>query len=122
MNTILWICQALLCVIFLYSGVIKVSMAPAKIVSMGQTGVAGLPEKSIRLIALSELAGAVGIVLPWLLHQWPVLTPFSAVGFCIIMVCASLIHYRRGEYKTVAGNMFIFFVALLVAVLRFGQL
>ena len=119
MNTLLWIFQALLCLIFLYSGIMKSTKTNTQLVQMGQTGVEGLPNGFIHFIGVIEIIGSIGIILPWLLNLLPIFTPITAIGFSIIMVCAGIIHIRRKEYKTALGNFAILALAIFVAIERF---
>ncbi len=68
---------------------------------MGQTGVEHVPTPLIRFIGVSELVGAVGLLIPWYTQVWPILTPIAAVCLGLIMLPAGVIHYRRGEIQTV---------------------
>src|SRR5258705_10906381 len=98
MNTILWSCQALLAVTFGYSGFCKSTLSEKVLVyEKGQTGVEGLPMAFTRSIGISEMLGAVGIILPWWLGVAPVLTPVTAVCFALLMVFVAPIHYKRKE-------------------------
>jgi hypothetical protein len=122
MNTILWICQGLLAVIFLYSGSNKTFLSGRQLIAKGQTGVMNLPDVVIHTIGVSELLGAVGLIVPWYTGIYPILTPIAAVGFAVIMVLAAPIHYRLKEPKNVAKNAVIFLVAVFVAWGRFSML
>ena len=122
MNTALWTAQALLFLIFLYSGFYKSTKSAPELVAMGQTGVEGMANPLVHFIGIIELLGSAGIIFPWLLHMLPVLTPVTAAGFAIIMVLAAIIHIRRKEYRTAAGNAFILALAVFVAAGRFSQL
>jgi hypothetical protein len=53
MNTTLWICQAFLALIFLYSGIAKSSQSREWLVSHSQTGVANISMSLIRFIGTS---------------------------------------------------------------------
>ncbi len=76
-NTMLWVAQSLLAVLFLFSGVMKSTQSEQKLVASGQTGVEGLPRPLIRFIGISEILGAVGLVLPMLSNVMPGLTPLG---------------------------------------------
>jgi len=115
MNTILWIAQAFLAVSFLYSGCCKSVFSEQKLIAIGQTGVAGYSHSTIRFIGISEILGAIGIILPWLTGLWPVLTPVAAICFAIIMLLAAPIHYRLKEPRNIATNITLLVLALLVA-------
>lgn len=122
MNTILWICQGLLAAAFLYSGICKTFLSEQQLIAKGQTGIVNLPAFTIHSIGISEVLGAVGLILPWYTGIYPILTPVSAICFAVIMVLAARIHYRLKEPQNVAKNAFIFLVAVFVAWGRFSML
>lgn len=115
MNTILWILQALIAAVFLYSGVQKSIYSEQKLVANGNTGVEGLPTGLIRFIGISEILGTIGIILPLLLHILPILTAISAICFAVIMIPAAIIHYKRHEPKNVLNNCILFLMCVFVA-------
>ncbi len=115
MNTILWILQSLVAILFLYSGIHKSIYSEQELVASGQTGVEGLPIALIRFIGISEILGTIGIILPLLLHILPILTAISAIGFSTIMIPAAVIHYRRHEPKNVLTNCILFFICVFIA-------
>lgn len=122
MNTLLWIGQALLGVIFLLSGYAKGTWSVQKLAASGQTGALEVSLPVLRFIALTEILGAVGITVPWITGIAPVLTPLAAIGFAIIMVLAARVHYRRGEMKNVRNNMILLALSLFVAIGRLATL
>lgn len=123
MNTVLWVFQLLLAVVFVASGSAKSFMSKARMIETGQTGVAPFPVPVIRAVAVLEVVGAVGLVLPWLMGVTRVLTPLAAVGLSIVMVGAAVSHSRLGEYKqAVAVNGSLFVLLTVVAVQRFSHL
>jgi hypothetical protein len=118
MNVALWVGQALLALVFVYSGALKVSQSGERLVEMGQTGAAVFPLPLIRFVASCELLGAVGVIVPWLTNTARVLTPLAAAGFVAIMVGAVAAHARLHEPRNVAATSFILLVAGAVAVGR----
>lgn len=114
MNTTLWILQSLVAFTFIYSGISKSILSEKKLVANGQTGVEGLPLPLIRFIGISEIFGAIGIILPLLLNILPILTIISAICFAVIMILAARIHYKRHEYKSVFINIIIFLVCIFI--------
>lgn len=118
MNALLWILQAALAAVFAASGLAKISQPKDRLIASGQTGVAPFPVPVIRLTALCELLGAVGIVLPRLAGVAPYLTPLAAVGFAIVMVGAIASHAYLREPRNVALTTLIFIAAVTVAVGR----
>jgi hypothetical protein len=115
MNTILWIVQGILSLAFLYSGLNKSILSPQQLIANGQTGVVNLPAPVIRFIGISEVLGAVGIIVPELTNIWPVLTPVTAICFAVIMVLAANIHYKLQEPKNVTTNLVLLVLSVFVA-------
>ena len=64
MNALLWTLQAVLAAIFTASGLAKISQPKDRLIASGQTGVAPFPLPVIRVTALCELLGAIGILVP----------------------------------------------------------
>ena len=130
MNVALWTTQLLLAVIFGASAVYKGTHAKEEIVASGQTGVTWYGIAFIRFIALSELCGSAGLVLPWALRTARALTPFGACGLAIIMMGAAVSHGRLAcsgarparEWANVATNSALLAGCLFVAIERFVEL
>lgn len=76
----LWIAQALLAALFLFAGGFKL-LAPATQLKLPIP----LPIAFIRFIAVCELLGALGLILPGALRVRRELTPIAGVGLVIIM-------------------------------------
>ena len=116
MNLILWAIQILLAIVFLVSGIAKVTRPSQRLK-------AGLPEFHpgvIRLVAVAEIVGALGLILPGITGIAPILTPVAATGLAIIMVGAVITHARRREGKAVAMNVVLLVLTVVVALGRFG--
>jgi DoxX-like family len=122
MTIFLWILQGILAVVFAGSGIAKSTMSRERLIATGQTGVALFPMPVVRLTALAEIAGAVGITLPWATGVLPVLTPVAALGFCAVMLGAMSSHWRLREPRNVAVNAVLLAMALTVALGRFAGL
>lgn len=84
MNIALWIVQGLLSALFLFGGVSKLMIPIEEI-----TASVPLPGYFIQFIAVAEILGAIGLVLPWALRILPGLTPLAASGLVIIMIGAT---------------------------------
>jgi uncharacterized membrane protein YphA (DoxX/SURF4 family) len=97
LNVALWISQVLLAIVFFYSGAMKSTKTEKELVAMGQTGVENLSGSLIRFIGVSEILGAVGMILPWLTGIVPILTPVAATSLGMIMILAAIVHFRRNE-------------------------
>jgi uncharacterized membrane protein YphA (DoxX/SURF4 family) len=122
MNNLLWTGQIILAAIFLYSGINKTIYSERQLIDRGQTGVVGRRPATIRFIGISELAGAVGIILPWWTGTLAFLTPVAAACFALIMLLAAPIHYRLKESRNVAVNLLVLAISLFVAWGRCQQL
>lgn len=80
------------------------------------------PVSTIRIIGLSELLGAIGLILPLALDFLPILTPVAAVGLAIIMILAAIHHLKHKESKAIVFNAVLFLLAFFVAYGRFTAL
>ena len=86
LNAVLWSAQALLALLYLFAGGMKLIMPIEEM-----TRDVPLPGAFLRFIGVAEVLGALGLVLPWLLGIRPGLTPLAAAGLAIIMVGATVI-------------------------------
>ena len=120
MNTALWIVAGVLAFVFVGSGVLKLVASKDKLVAAGQGWAADVDANAIRGIGAAEVAGAIGLIVPPLVHILPVLAPVAAVGLALTMVGAIVTHGRRKEYPNVAINVVLLGLALFVAWGRFG--
>jgi hypothetical protein len=92
MTYMLWLVQGLLALLFLWAGGMKLVLPLEQL-----AGPIPLPGLFIRFIGVAEVLGAIGLILPGLLHIRPVLTPLAAVGLLIIMMGAAVITWMGGE-------------------------
>jgi uncharacterized membrane protein YphA (DoxX/SURF4 family) len=119
MNIFLWILQIVLAAFFLMAGATKVSQPKEKLLPrMGW--VEDYSANNVKLIATSEILGALGLILPWALSIAKVLTPLAAVGLVVVMAGAILTHTKRKEPVYVQAAILI--LAAVVAVGRFMDL
>jgi uncharacterized membrane protein YphA (DoxX/SURF4 family) len=122
MNITLWIGQILLAVVFAASGALKSTQSRERMIETGQSAAKIVPLPWMRVAGVSELAGAVGVLLPWATGVARVLTPVAAVGFAVVMVLAACVHARLREPKAIAANAGFLVVAVLVSWGRFADL
>ncbi len=80
---LLWTAQALLALLFLFAGGMKL-VSPAETLSKQST----LPVLFMRFIGIAEVLGGLGLVLPGMLRTQARLTALAAVGLLLIMVGA----------------------------------
>jgi len=123
MNILAWVLSGLLAALYLTAGTMKLTQPKDKLLASGNMNwVEEFDGSQLKAIGAVELLGAVGLVLPWALDIAPVLTPIAAVGLAVIQAGAVRTHLRRGEKQLLPLNAVLLAVAVVVAVLRFGQL
>jgi uncharacterized membrane protein YphA (DoxX/SURF4 family) len=112
-NVTLWVIQGLLAALFLFAGSTKLIL-PIE----AMAGPVALPGWFLRFIGVAEVAGAIGLILPWLSRFQPRLTPIAAAGLVIIMAGATVI----SAFGTpAAGAAVPFVVGLLAASVAYGR-
>src|SRR5262245_26920693 len=79
-NAALWVIQGLLAALFILAGSTKLMLPIDVLKSMGSPNQIELPGWFVRFIGVSEVLGAVGLILPRLLRIRPRLTPLAAAG------------------------------------------
>ncbi len=109
----LWTVQVLLFVLFAGTGIWKlttpVPALAAKFPWMGDVSPAFL-----RLTAVVDLLGGLGVLLPTLTRVRPGLTVLAALGCALFQLCAIIFHVARGEAANTPFNFLL--VALSVFV------
>ncbi len=83
LHVTLWMVQVLLALLFLYAAWAKLSMPSQELAKMSP-----FPPAFLKLIAVCESLGAVGLIVPWLTGIRPGLTPLAAAGLVVIMIGA----------------------------------
>ncbi len=86
LSAAVWIVQGLLAVVFLFTGLMKLT-APIEML----TAQVPLPAAFVRFLGLAETLGAIGLILPGLLRIRTGLTPLAASGLVIIMAGATVL-------------------------------
>jgi len=113
MNVALWIVQSLLAALFLFAGVMKLVMPLEQM-----AGPVAFPGWFLRFIGVAETLGGLGLILPGLLRIRPGLTPLAAAGLVIIMIGATGIGLKVGDYATALMPLV---VGLLAAFVAYGR-
>jgi hypothetical protein len=83
MTYALWIVQALLALVYLAFGGMKLVLPAEEL-----TGPFPFPALFVRFIGVAEVLGAFGLILPGISGVRPGLTPLAAAGLVIIMIGA----------------------------------
>lgn len=113
MNMALWIVQGLLAAVFLFAGGMKLILPIEEM-----TKEIAMPGLFLRFIALCEVLGALGLILPGLLRIRPGLMPLAAAGLVIIMIGATVATVTTGGF---AMALFPLLVGILCAFVAYGR-
>jgi protein-S-isoprenylcysteine O-methyltransferase Ste14 len=121
MNLALWIVAGLLAFAFLYSSAAKLFVPKEKLAvnALGEW-TRDFSPIGLKAIAVLELLGAVGLILPAALDIAPVLVPLAATGAVLLFVGAVIMRLRRGERATIVFDLVYLAMAAFVAWGRFG--
>ena len=118
MTYALWVVQALLALLFLFAGGMKLVIPPDVLASMGSPNQIPLPGWFVRFIGVVEVLGALGLILPGLLRIKPWLTPLAAAGLVLIMIGATALTMAADG---VAAGVVPLVVGLLAAFVAYGR-
>ncbi|MEU9807953.1 DoxX family protein [Mycobacterium sp. NPDC050853] len=124
MNIAIWIASGLLAAVYLFIGGTKLLTPKERLAenpSMA-TAAEALSATSIKLIGGVEVAGALGLILPWLTDIAPILTPAAAVGLALLQVGAAVFHGRRAEYSKWPVNAVFLALAIFIAATRTAEI
>jgi hypothetical protein len=113
MNKALWVVQVLLALLFLFAGGVKLILPVEEM-----TKQIPLPGLFLRFIAVAEVLGAIGLLLPGLLRIRPGLTPLAAAGLVIIMIGATVVTLASGA---IALALIPFAAGLLALFVAYGR-
>lgn len=93
----LWIIVILLTVAFFGAGSMKLLRPRTALIDGGMPWAEDFSPTAIKAIAVLEVVGALGLILPLATGIAPILTPVAAVGLAIVMLGAVVVHRRRHE-------------------------
>lgn len=123
MNSVLWIFQILLAVVFAWHGRLYVTWSAAAEAwheKQHPGKPLGLSPALRTFIGICELLAAVGLLIPGLTGILPWLTPLAAVGLTLIMLGSAVFHLNRQEYANVAISLVVVALCVMVAYGRFA--
>jgi hypothetical protein len=119
MNALLWILSILLAATYAVTGAGKLVASRERLLAMpGMGWVEDVPTQRVRAIGFLEVAGAIGVLVPWATGILPLLTPLAAVGLAAVQVGAIATHAGRGEREHLLLNFALLAAALAVAIGR----
>jgi uncharacterized membrane protein YphA (DoxX/SURF4 family) len=113
MTYALWTIQVLLALLFLFAGGAKLVMPIEQM-----TQQIALPGWFLRFVAVAEVLGGLGLVLPGLLRIRPGLTPLAAAGLVVIMIGAVVVTLQTGS---VGMALFPLVVGILLVFVAYGR-
>jgi len=116
LNIALWVVQVLLAVAFGMAGSMK-AFTPMDELAKKMPDLAAMGGL-VRFIGFSELAGAIGILLPALTRILPILTPAAGVGLTVVMVLAVGSHVKAGD---IGGSVPALVLGCLAAFVAWGR-
>ncbi len=109
----LWIAQAIVFVVFVGSGFVKLTMPiPELSAMMPWTG--QYSPSFVRFIGMVDMAGGLGILLPALTRIKPTLTVWAALGCATLQVLAIAFHVSRSEFMVLPLNFVLLPLSLFV--------
>lgn len=118
MKYVLGALQVLLALVFLMAGVTKIMTPAADLVAM-MSWVASVPAAAVPVIGVLEVAGALGLILPWLTGIQPGLVRLAASGLVLTMIGAVITHLAIGEPITQAIPALV--LGILAGIVAYGR-
>ena len=113
MNTVLWIIQVLLALLFLFTGVIKLILPIEEM-----TKQMAMPGLFLRFLGVAEVLGGLGLILPGLFRIKTWLTPLAAALLTIIVIGATVLTLMVGGGATALLPLV---TTLLTAFVAYGR-
>ena len=117
MNIALWITQGLLAAMYLMAGIFKTFQTTKAKEQMPWAK--NRSDGFVRFVGISELLGALGLILPLVTGILPWLTVLAATGLMIIQLLAIFQeHLPKKEYNVIPVNIVLLALAVFVIVGR----
>ena len=117
MNTILWITQGLLAAMYLMAGIMKTFQT-----AQAKERMSWAKERSdefVRFVGVSELLGALGLILPLVTGILPWVTIFAAIGLILIQLLAIFKeHLPKKEYNVIPINIGLIAISVFIVIGR----
>jgi len=114
MKVIIWIIQALVALVFIGAGLMKLATPYNELIADPNMAWAGdFSSTQIKIIAALEILGAIGLIVPMFIAKFRMLVPISALGLALVMVGAMITHLGRNE--PIFMNIVLLALVLLTA-------
>lgn len=121
LNISLWIVQAILALSLIWAATMKL-IQPVEQLANRWPWVAQVPNELVKFTGVIDLLGALGLILPGLVHIQPKLTYLAAGCIVILMLVASIFHISRGEGSQIGVNIVFALLALFVVWGRYKKM
>lgn len=119
MNALLWTLSLGLAAVYTITGTTKLVASRERLLAVpGMGWVEETPMSRVRMIGILEIAGAIGLVVPWATGILPFLTPLAAWGLAAVQLGAIWTHLERGEHEHLWLNVLLVVAAVVVALGR----
>jgi putative oxidoreductase len=117
MNIALWIVQGVLAAMYLMAGSMKTfNTAKAK---EQFPWAKNRSEAFVRFVGISELLGALGLILPLVTGILPWLTVLAGIGLALIQLLAIFTeHLPKKEYNIIPVNIVLVVLAIFIVIGR----
>jgi hypothetical protein len=109
----LWLVQGLLGVLFVATGIWKLLTPLTELAAMIPWA-GEVPRSFLLAIAVIDLLGGFGLLLPALTRIKPGLAVLAALGCALLQLCAIVFHFSRGELKNTPFNLLLGAMSLFV--------
>jgi putative oxidoreductase len=119
MNIVLWLAQVLLAAMYGMAGMLKTFQTAKAREQM--TWAKNRSDGFVRFVGISELLGALGLILPAVTGILPWLTPIAALGLALIQLLAIFTeHLPKKEYNVIPINVVLLLLSGLIIVGRWA--
>jgi uncharacterized membrane protein YphA (DoxX/SURF4 family) len=119
METLLWILQIALAVLFAVVGTMKLTMSREELAPK-MRWVETSSDAKVKAIGAAEVLAAIGLILPAALGVLTPLTALASAGIVLLMLGAIKANRENHEPERVPLNVVLAAIALFVALERFG--
>jgi DoxX-like family len=121
MNLALWIAAGVLAAVLVIAAVNKLVLPKERLVTAPGGGWAGdFTPGAIRAIAVVELLGTAGLILPAVTGIAAILVPLAAAGAALLFTGAVIVRLRQGDRLPIAIDLVYLALAVFIAWGRFG--
>lgn len=117
MTVALWIVNIVLGLLFIMAGGMKTLTPVPVLQERGMAWTEDFQPPVVKLIAIAEVIGGFGLILPVVTGILPILAPIAATCLAIIMAGAIVVHARRKENPT--PSVVLLVLSVVSAILGF---